>query len=292
MNILTFDTEEWFVEKQNKGDRKERHSVFDYYLKSILDFLDEQNLKATFFCVGGLAREFPSIVKDIADRGHEIGCHSDVHKWLSTFDRDALCQDTKNAIDSLENLVGKKVISYRAPAFSIGMENKWALEILAEYGIQRDASIFPATRDFGGFAGFPAAEPCLVKVGDAVLKEFPIPMTNFFGKEIAYSGGGYFRLFPTVFLKNRIEHYDYVMTYFHIGDLEYCPLKMLSSEQYEQYFNQPGTFKRRFLRMIKNHIGTKGAFDKMCDVVKSFEFVNLDTADSRIGWSKAKTVEL
>jgi len=51
MNVLTFDIEEWFIEKHFQGNRSERYQAFDRYLKSILELLDECNFQATFFCV-------------------------------------------------------------------------------------------------------------------------------------------------------------------------------------------------------------------------------------------------
>lgn len=292
MNILTFDTEEWYIEKAFNGGRSERYQTFDRYMKSILDLLDEQELKATFFCVGGLAREFPEVVWQIAERGHEVGCHSNIHNFLYAMDREALKADTEAAVKSLEDVTGKKVISYRAPAFSIGEKNKWAFEVLAECGIERDASIYPAVRDFGGFAGFPADRPCIVKVGDASLKEFPVSLTTLAGRQMAYSGGGYFRFFPLGFIKKTMKESDYVMTYFHISDLEHHPYKMMSREAYESYFKQPGTFKNRFTRMMKRCIGSSGAFDKMCNLVRAFDYVDLEEADKAIEWSMAKVVEV
>ena len=85
---------------------------------------------------------------------------------------------------------------------------------------------------------------------------------------------------------------DYVMTYFHISDLEHHPYKMMSREAYESYFKQPGTFKNRFTRMMKRCIGSSGAFDKMCNLVRAFDYVNLEEADRAIDWNKAKVVEL
>lgn len=292
MNILTFDTEEWYIEKAYHSGSNERYQAYDRYLKSILGLLDEQHLKGTFFCVGGLAREFPEVVRQIADKGHEIGCHSDVHTWLNKMTLGECLTDTRKAVDSLEQVIGQKVKSFRAPAFSIGESNKWAFEILAECGIERDASIYPAVRDFGGFDGFPADEPCMVKVGDASLKEFPVSLISLAGKQMAYSGGGYFRLFPLDFIKNTMKSSDYVMTYFHIGDLEHHPFKMMTKEAYESYFKQCGTFKNRFIRMIKGSIGSRGAFDKMCNLVRAFDYVNLEDADKMIEWGKAKVVKL
>lgn len=292
MNILTFDTEEWYIEKAYHNGRTELYQIYDRYLNSILDLLDEQSMKATFFCVGGLAKEFPEVVRLIADRGHEVGCHSNVHTWLSIFDRDGLKADTESAIRSIEDVIGRKVASYRAPAFSIGEKNKWALEVLAECGIERDASIYPAVRDFGGFYGFPADRPCIVKVGSATLREFPISLTTMAGKQLAYSGGGYFRFFPLGFIKNTMTNSDYVMTYFHIGDLMHQPYRMKTREEFESYFKESGTFRNRFTRMIKHSLGTKGAFDKMCKLVRAFDYTNLEEADKSVLWESAKVVEL
>ena len=292
MNILTFDTEEWYIEKAFNGGRSERYQTFDRYMKSILDLLDEQKLKATFFCVGGLAKEFPEVVRSIADKGHEIGCHSNIHNFLYAMDRETLKADTEAAVKSLEDVTGKKVISYRAPAFSIGEKNKWAFEVLAECGIERDASIYPAVRDFGGFAGFPADKPCIVKVGDATLKEFPVSLTTLAGRQMAYSGGGYFRFFPLGFIKRTMRKSDYAMTYFHISDLENHPYKLLERDVYESYYKQSGTLKNRFVKMVKKSLGSRGAFDKMCDLLRSFDYMNLEEADKKINWEIMRVVEL
>lgn len=163
MNILTFDIEEWYLEKMYFGDHAEKYKEFDRYLGEILNTLDERNLKGTFFCVGGLGREFPEVVKRIADRGHDVGCHSDIHTWLNKMTREECLADTRMAVDSLEQVIGQKVKSYRAPAFSIGASNKWAFEVLAECGIERDASVFPAVRDFGGFAEFGQKTPAIIR---------------------------------------------------------------------------------------------------------------------------------
>lgn len=49
MNILSFDIEEWYIEKKFCGGRVEKYRKFDSYLNKILDILDENNQKATFF---------------------------------------------------------------------------------------------------------------------------------------------------------------------------------------------------------------------------------------------------
>lgn len=88
MNILTFDIEEWYIEKSYHGGRKEKYAEFDRILAQILDLLDKKNTKATFFCVGEMGVDFPEVIKRIANRGHEIACHSNRHFWLNKLSRD------------------------------------------------------------------------------------------------------------------------------------------------------------------------------------------------------------
>ena len=284
MNILSFDIEEWYIEKRYYGGHNERYNEFDCYLGEILDLLEALDQHATFFCLGRIASEFPYVVKAIADRGHEIGCHSNEHIWLSKMTPKEMRLDTHEAINALEDVCGKKVRSYRAPAFSIGESNKWAFEILAEEGIIYDASIFPTYRDFGGFPKFITDNPSLIEYHGAIIKEFPISLTSIFGKKFAYSGGGYFRFFPLQFILSRLKNSKYAMTYFHIGDLQFKKNGIMSQSDYEIYFKEPGTLKNRLLRYIKSNIGTKGAFDKMKKMVKSVDFMSLEMAQKAITW--------
>lgn len=290
MNILTYDIEEWALAKAGGWGSPERYAEFDTYLEKILDALDERDIKATFFCTGLMAEDFSRVVKLILSRGHEIGCHSHRHTWMNKMSEAEAREDTHAAVSALEQCVGQKVLSYRAPAFSIGESNKWMFEILVENGITVDASIYPAARDFGGFPGFGSKIPCMIEYNGIRLKEFPICTTRFMGKELAYSGGGYFRFFPLGFVKDRMAKADYVMCYFHIGDL--LPEKggVPTKEEYETYYKEPGTLKNRYLRHIKTNLGKKEAFDKMMKLISSEIFVNIEQADMKIDWSKASTI--
>lgn len=292
MRILSFDIEEWYIEKKFNGGHRERYQEFDFHLKSILDILDETSTKATFFCLGKIATDFPEVIKAISAKGHEVGCHSNEHLWLTKMTPDQLQADTRNAIVALEDVCGEKIVSYRAPAFSIGNNNKWAVEILANEGIQRDASIFPAVRDFGGFASFPTDSPSYVSYNGITVKEFPICLTTFYGKEVAYSGGGYFRFFPYSYIQNRMNSSDYAMSYFHIDDLLHNRGEIMSRKEYEDYFREPGTLKNRVIRYIKSNLGTRGAFNKMNRLIRNNNFISLKEADSMINWSEKEIIRL
>jgi len=288
MNLLSFDIEEWYLYRQ----LPERHAEFDGYLDAILNKLDERQLKATFFCVGEMGRLFPEVIRKIQAQGHEIGCHSNIHTWLNKMTEAECREDTHRAVDSLEQCIGEKVKSYRAPAFSIGESNKWAFEVLAKNGIERDASIFPAARDFGGFPNFGQKKPCVVEYNGIRIKEFPVCTTKVLNKEIAYSGGGYFRFFPFSFVKKEMIKAPYSMCYFHIGDLVPEKGGVLSRKEYEAYFKEPGILKARYVRYLKTNLGKKNAFVKMMKLIDTMDFVNLRQADETIDWKTTKVVIL
>lgn len=292
MNILSFDIEEWFIEKKFNGNRNEKYQEFDRYLKSILEVLGKQKIKATFFCLGKIASEFPDIIRLIYSCGHEIGCHSNEHLWLTKMSPIELRRDTHDAVAALEDIIGDKILSYRAPAFSIGENNKWAIEVLASEGIERDASIFPAQRDFGGFSQFPTDSPTIINYNGITMKEFPICLTSLLGREVAFSGGGYFRFFPYFFVKSRINSSDYVMVYFHIGDLIHDKGGVMSKKNYELYFKETGTLKNRLTRYIKSNIGTKNAFNKMSKLITDYNFISLREADKNIDWKQVRQITL
>ena len=292
MNILTFDIEEWFLEKLNHGNRVERIAQYDQLLREILDLLDERNFKATFFCVGGMATDFPHVVKTIADRGHEIGCHSNTHTWLNKMSQKDVFDDTRQSIDSLEQCIGKKILCYRAPAFSIGQENIWAFEILAQCGIKCDASVFPAERDFGGFPNFGHKIPVRIIRNGVSLKEFPICTTNILGKELAFSGGGYFRFFPLWFVRRELSRADYSMCYFHLDDIITETNQVMTRKEYEDYFKQNGSIYNRYKRYIKSNLGKKNAYHKMRALIKTTQFVNLSQADEIMDWNSCPIIEL
>ncbi len=47
----------------------------------ILDILDNYNVKAVFFMIGKNIKAHPKIAKEVANRGHQIGIHSQSHNY-------------------------------------------------------------------------------------------------------------------------------------------------------------------------------------------------------------------
>ncbi len=247
--------------------------ILNGYLDWLLDLLAERGFQATFLTLGVMARQYPEVIHRIASRGHEIGCHSDKHHLISSLDRKAFAKDTEQALSDLEACCGKKVKYYRAPAFSIGRESLFALEVLQEQGIEVDSSIFPARRRRGGFAGFKIGMPCWIKLPNGQrIKELPINYVNFMFGRIMYSGGGYFRLLPLPLLKFLFSRSSYNMGYFHLRDFDAKQKKVIS------------------MRYLISYFGIQGAQSKFERMLESFDFMSIGQAVGKIEWEYAPSV--
>lgn len=283
MKILTFDIEDWWVYEHYKiGNRKDWRPRLDKYLNTILDLLDERNTKATFFILGQVAKYNADVLSKIDLRGHHIGCHSFSHTFFNDPTPEFVAEDTRLALDSIENIIGKKVDAYRAPAFSITEKNSWILSILAENGIKYDCSIFPANRSFGGFPGYKSQVPSVLALNNYTIKEFPIAPANIKGYDIVYSGGGYFRLFPYWKIKSLTNQSDYLMSYFHIKDFDKKQKRTYSSLENES----------ALVRYIKKYYGLSGSFAKFIQFISDFDFVSVEEADKLINWEKQPQVKI
>lgn len=81
----------------------------------ILDILDENGVKATFFLVDIWTQRFPELVKEIAARGHEIGNHSTTHPKMSSLNRDKIAQELETMSANVEKLIGQRPTLFRPP---------------------------------------------------------------------------------------------------------------------------------------------------------------------------------
>ena len=92
MKILTFDLEEWFHILDNDSTKNENdwinyESRIHSNMDKIYEILDATNLKASFFVLGWIAEKYPELIREICDRGHEIGSHTHLHQLVYEQDR-------------------------------------------------------------------------------------------------------------------------------------------------------------------------------------------------------------
>ncbi len=158
----------------------------------ILALLAERQIHATFFTLGWIAQRYPALVRDIVAGGHELASHGFGHERVSDLDEAAFRNDLLSAKGVLEDTGGVAVRGYRAPSFSIGSRNLWALETLLRTGHRYSSSIYPIAHDH---YGMPDAPRFAHRVNDSLI-EVPITTLRMFGRNLPSSGGGYFRLLP------------------------------------------------------------------------------------------------
>lgn len=282
MNILTFDTEEWFHLLDNDSTRTESQwdsfevRIYDN-VDRILQILDDTNTKATFFVIGWVAKKYPDLVRRIAQK-YEIGSHTMNHQLVWQQTRDEFREDVYASKALLEDITGKSVNCFRAPGFSIRSTEVWAFDILAELGITIDCSIFPAVHAHGGMPEYNELEPSIIERNGIELKEFPIMYKTIGGKNLVFSGGGYFRFFPYRLIKKWTEEQsDYLMSYIHPRDLD---------------AGQPIIQDLSLPRKFRSYYGLKSAEAKLRQWLTDFDFVDLRTADVLIDWDNVNRVKL
>ncbi|WNZ46668.1 polysaccharide deacetylase family protein [Leptolyngbya boryana CZ1] len=118
-------------------------SYLNLLIPRVLEFLDQRDLKITFFIVGQDAalEKNTAALKAIADHGHEVGNHSFLHEpWLHLYTEEQINTELAIAERHIEQATGQRPICFRGPGFSL---SRTVLQVLARREYLCDASTFP-----------------------------------------------------------------------------------------------------------------------------------------------------
>ena len=228
VNAMSVDIEEYFqvgaFERTiDRGDWDRIASRVELNTETVLDLFAEAGVKATFFTLGWVAERHPALVRRIVAEGHELASHGYAHDRVHTMTPEQFRADLRKSRALLEDAGGVGILGYRAPSFSIGKANSWALEVLAEEGYAYSSSVAPFGTDHYGWRGFPrfAHRP----VPGSPMIEVPVTTAKVGGRTVAAGGGGFFRLLPYAFSRwavaqvNREERQPAVF-YFHPWEVD------------------------------------------------------------------------
>lgn len=83
--------------------------------KQIMDVCDSYGVKATFFLVGFWIDKYPDMVKEISQRGFEIGTHSSTHPQMSKLTAEQCKKELIESSKKIFELTGKPVTLFRPP---------------------------------------------------------------------------------------------------------------------------------------------------------------------------------
>jgi len=228
LNALTVDLEDWYQGLTSTSQQVDRWPVFEDRVvastERLLEILDRAGVKATFFVLGYVADEFPGLIRQVADEGHEIGLHGYHHRQVFRLSPEQFRAEVQRGRNAVERASGQPVSGFRAPMFSINRSSLWALEVLRDLGFRYDSSVFPTRNMLYGYPDAPrlpyrpfalgapmgpdtepeGVPPSSIQgqpadggganSGDFI--EFPLSTLRLLGVNWPLAGGFYFRLLP------------------------------------------------------------------------------------------------
>jgi len=273
-NILTIDVEDYWSVFSRDWLRINAEPT-DAVLRNtkwFLEMLAKYNTKATFFILGEVAKSFPSLVKKIAENGHEIGSHGCSHKQIFELTKEQFRQEITDSKKLLEDIISGHVYGYRAPAFSIMPKTKWALEVLVQEGFKYDSSVFPIMGSRYGWPGF-SRDICKLKLPSGLsIIEVPMSTISFLGKTLPTAGGGYIRHFPywvTRWAIRTLQKNRPVVVYLHPYEID--SEQFFFETTHLSYHEKKGAIKHQKMQFRNRNTMQK----KIIKLLSEFEFTSM-----------------
>jgi peptidoglycan/xylan/chitin deacetylase (PgdA/CDA1 family) len=99
----------------------------------LLKLLGRYQVRATFFVIGRFARQCPELMREIADRGHLIGNHTETHANLFWCRPPQICAEIALCNEALSVIIGAAPKWFRPPW---GMRNPWVISNAAAAGLR------------------------------------------------------------------------------------------------------------------------------------------------------------
>ena len=268
-NVFSVDVEDYFHPTEvgagiDPDTWSSLESRVDVGTSLLLDQLAEHHTRATFFIVGWVAEQKPTLIRRIASAGHEIACHSYWHRLVYDLSPAEFKADTRDAIHAIEDACGITPRAYRAPSFSVTQKSLWALDILAELGFTHDSSVSPIVHDRYGIPGSPR-HAHVIHTSSGPIQEVPAATVQLSEHRIAPVGGGaYLRLFPYRYTAAGLRR---------MNNVENQPA-CLYVHPWELDPDQPKLAKGRIAR-ARTYTGLSTVAQKISRLLQDFEFTTL-----------------
>ncbi len=263
LNAITIDVEDYFhTEAMTDVAPRSNWDTFpsrvERNVDAILEHFGRYQVKGTFFVLGWVAERFPEVVRKIHQQGHEVGCHSYWHRAVFRLTKSEFHEDTHRAKAVLEDLIGAKVLGYRAPSFSITPSAPWGHEVLESLGFQYDSSVNPIRH---AFYGNPNAPRSMYRPEGSHVLEIPIATLRVGGNNFPIGGGAYLRLLPYTVMSRGIRH---------LNDVERIPA-MVYLHPWEVDVDQP-RLPAKAVSRFRQYMGLATTLRKLERLIKEFQF--------------------
>ncbi len=125
----------------------------------VLELLDKYGLRVTFFVPGWVAENYPRIIADITNRGHEIAGHGYMHERFDELPPGEELRVIELMERYIQNAVGSRPLGFRAPYWRFSPRT---LSILASRGYVYDSSLMDSD------------DPYTIRLDDNIIVELPV----------------------------------------------------------------------------------------------------------------------
>jgi len=260
LNSITVDVEDYFQTEAMAAsvprcDWDRMPSRIERNTEQLFELFASHGVRGTFFFLGWVAKRFPSLVRQAARWGHELGCHSYWHRLVYRLSPEEFREDTRKAKGAVEDAAGVRVDGYRAPSFSLVKGTEWAQEILGELGFLYDSSVCPVNHDL---YGNPDAPRIPHRIAAGALLEFPVATLSVGGHNFPVGGGGYLRLLPYAYTRWGLsllnqEECSRAIVYLHPWEIDPEQPRLPASlrSRFRQYTGL-GTTAEKLKRLLKD----------------------------------------
>lgn len=119
-------------------------------LPRLLDLLKSEAVPADVFILADICSFYPSLPREIADRGFHLGNHGLRHRLLCLEEMTTQWREIRESTRILHETSGRDITSFRAPNFSF---NGKTLQCLERTGYHIDSSVLPGRRMKRGLFG-------------------------------------------------------------------------------------------------------------------------------------------
>lgn len=276
--IMTVDVDGWasllnFYNVKNDPDISDSQVDEECGVSRLLDLFGDNEIFATFFVPGEIARRHPEMVKEIHREGHEVACHGLMHLkdecLLERFEQEKTIEQATHII---ERITGARPLGFRAPCLRANMNT---LRILYNRGYLYDSSMISTF--IPGYYGDFAARSDLHWISldtpagknEKALLEIPVSVNPILHIPLS---AAWMRNFGTAWTKFgvRMSLYQHNVAVLYVHPRDVLQLPRIEKIPWHVYRNTGSSTLRALDAVIQQAKSLGASFSRAVDVARGF----------------------